>query len=95
MDDQDPLSATEAKAEGVSDAARQAWETTREKAGEALQTGERYVRENPATSVLSTFGFGFLLGLLVGWSIAHEERDSYARSARNFAERWGRKVNFD
>ncbi len=79
----------------IADAATQAWETTREKAGEALQTGERYVRDNPGTSVLSIFGLGFLLGLLVGWSVAHEESDDYARSARRFAKRWGNKLNLD
>ncbi len=77
----------------VADTASQAWETTREKAGEALQSGEKYVRENPGTSVLSTFGFGFLLGLLIGWSIAHEEQDDYSASARKFAKRW--KLNYD
>ena len=66
-----------------------------EKAGEALKSGERYVRENPGTSVLSIFGCGFLLGLLLGWSIAHEEHESYSKSARKLAKRWGGKLNFD
>ena len=79
----------------VSEAASQAWETTREKAGEALQSGERYVRDNPGTSVLSIFGIGFVLGLLVGWSVAHEEQDDYSASARKFAKRWGKKLNID
>lgn len=79
----------------VSEAASQAWETTREKAGEALQSGERYVRDNPGTSVLSIFGIGFVLGLLVGWSAAHEERDDYSASARKLAKRWGKKLNID
>ena len=95
MNDYDSIPATEAIPAATGAAARQAWDTTREKAGEALQTGERYVREYPATSVLSTFGFGFLLGLLVGWAIAHEERDSYSASARKFARRWGRTLNLD
>lgn len=73
----------------------QAWETTKEKAGEALHTGERYVRDNPGASVLSVFGLGFLLGLLVGWSVAHEEHDDYSTSARKFMKRWGSKLNFD
>ena len=82
-------------AEKITDAANQAWETTREKAGEALQTGEKYVCENPGTSVLSIFGIGFLLGVLVGWSVAREEQDDYAHSARRFARRWGKKLHID
>lgn len=75
--------------------AAQAWESTKEKAGEALHTGERYVRENPGTSALSIFGLGFLLGLLVGWSVAHEDRDNYSTSARKFMKRWGHNLNLD
>jgi len=71
------------------------WETTKEKAGDALQSGERYVRENPRTSALSVLGAGFVLGFLVGWSMAHESRDDYATQVRKFTKRWGHKLNFD
>lgn len=93
MNEQNPIPS--AASEAISDTAKHAWETTRDKAGEALQTGERYVRENPATSVLSIFSFGCLLGVLIGWSLAHEDQDSYSQSARKFAKRWGGKLNFD
>ena len=82
-------------ADKVAEAANQAWETTREKAGEAMQTGEKYLHENPGTSVLSIFGLGVLVGVLIGWSVAHEEQDDYSASARKFAKRWGRKLNLD
>ena len=75
--------------------AAKAWEATKEKAGEALQTGERYVRENPGTSTLSILGIGFVLGLLVGWSVAHESREDYASQARRFGKRWGHKLHLD
>lgn len=81
--------------EKIADAANQAWETTREKAGEALQSGEKYVRDNPGTSVVGIFGLGVLVGVLVGWSVAHEEEDDYYASGRKFAKRWGKKLNFD
>lgn len=81
--------------EKISDAATQAWDTTREKAGEALDTGEKYVRENPGTSVLSIFGLGVLVGVLIGWSVAHEDRDDYSATARKYAKRWGKKLNLD
>jgi ElaB/YqjD/DUF883 family membrane-anchored ribosome-binding protein len=75
----------------VSDTARAAWDTTRQRAGEALHSGETFVRENPGTSAMGIFGLGFFLGLLVGWCIAHEERNSYAR----FAKHWTDKLHFD
>lgn len=94
METESPIPPADDPTAKVTEAATQAWETTREKASEALQTGERYVRENPGTSVLGILGLGFLLGLLVGYSLAHEERDNYSASARKFAKRWGKKLNF-
>ena len=79
----------------ATDAATKAWETTQDKAREALQTGERYVRENPGTSAFSIFGLGVVAGLLVGYSLAHEDRDDYAASARKFMKRWGHKLKID
>jgi hypothetical protein len=93
MDNDNPLPSHDDAAARATDAATQAWETTRDKAGEALQSGERYVRANPGTSVLSIFGIGFLLGLLVGYGMAHE--DDYSTRARKFAKRWGKNLNLD
>jgi ElaB/YqjD/DUF883 family membrane-anchored ribosome-binding protein len=69
------------------EAATQAWNTTKTKAGEVKETGERYVRENPAGSVAGIFGLGVLVGVLVGWSLAHEERDPYAAATRRLMKR--------
>ena len=93
MNTQDPT--TPAGHEPVIDTAKQAWDTTKQKAGEAIQNSERYVREHPGTSALSIFGLGFGLGMLIGWSMAHEERDNYTDTARRFAKRWGGKLHFD
>ena len=79
--------------QAATESAAQAWETTKEKAGEALHTGERYVRDNPGTSVLGVFGAGLLLGVLVGWSMAREERDDYSESTRKLLKRLGHKLN--
>ena len=79
----------------ATDAAAKTWATTRDKAGEALESGERYVRENPRTSTLSVLGAGFVLGLLVGWRLAHESHDDYGSQARRYAKRWGHKLNLD
>jgi len=92
MRNDDPTNSTTQEAlEG----AAQAWEATKDKAGEALHNGERYVRDNPGTSVLSVFGGGLLLGVLIGWSLAREERDDYSASTRRFLKRWGHKLNLD
>lgn len=79
----------------ATDTAAKTWAATRDKAGEALDSGERYVRENPRTSALSVLGVGFVLGVLVGWSLAHESREDYGSQARRYAKRWGQKLNFD
>ena len=93
MNYDDPTTST--TTEAATESAAQAWETTKEKAGEALHTGERYVRDNPGTSVLSVFGGGLLLGFLIGWSLGREERDDYPASTRKFLKRWGHKLNLD
>jgi len=86
---------TPTTAQTAKEGTAQAWETTKEKAGEALQAGECYVRDNPGTSVLGVFGAGLLVGLLIGWSAAHEERDDYSERTRKFLKRWGHKLNLD
>jgi hypothetical protein len=43
----------------------------------------------PGTSVLSIFGLGVVVGLLVGYSIAHEDREDYSASARKFLKAVG------
>ncbi|MEI6713206.1 MAG: hypothetical protein WCO60_05600 [Verrucomicrobiota bacterium] len=93
MTTEDPVFTTPRPVDKMTDTAAKAWETTREKAGEAIETGERYVRDHPGTSALSIFGFGVLLGALVGWSMAKE--DDYTTYVRKFAKRWGHKLNLD
>jgi hypothetical protein len=87
MNPQDPPP-TESSRDAISEAAREAWQTTKEKAGDALDTGERYMRENPGVSAISIFGLGFLLGLIVGAAIAREDDDSYSTRARDLIGRW-------
>lgn len=82
-------------AASVSDTAKRAWEATKEKTGDTVQAGTRYVREHPTTSVFSTFGLGCLLGAVIGWSIAHETHESYTDRAMKLAKRLGSKFNLD
>lgn len=94
MNHEDPTAPTATTTtQAAKEGATQAWETTKEKADEALHIGERYVRDNPGTSVLGVFGAGLLVGLLVGWGVAHEERYDRTASTRKFLKRWGHKFN--
>ena len=91
----DQARAVTEQAKAVAGGAAQAWENTKGKASEAIHTSERYVRENPGTSVLSVFGAGIALGVLIGWTVAHESRHSYTDSAQDFLRSLGRKLNLD
>ena len=95
MDTKNPERPVSDTTEKITGAAAQAWETTRDTASEAYQHGERYVRDNPATSALTLFGLGCLLGLLIGWSLGREEKLDYSASARKLAKGWSKKLNFD
>jgi cytochrome c biogenesis protein ResB len=95
MNYNDPIQTPTAATEPVTEAANKAWSATQEKAREAVQSGERYVRENPGTSALTIFGFGVMVGLLVGYSLAHEERDDYSASTRKLLKRWSHKLNLE
>ena len=65
-------------------AAEKAWETAKARAEEGYAAGEQYVREHPGSSVATVFFIGFLVGVLVGWSAAHEERESLWGRAKGF-----------
>jgi len=90
-----PASQSGEPTEKSASAVSEVWETTREKAGEALQTGERYVRDNPGTSALTIFGLGCLVGLIIGWSLGREEENDYSARARKFGKRWSKKLHLD
>ena len=95
MNYEDPNSPAKTPVQTATEGAAQAWQSTKDRATDALQTGERYVRDNPGVSVLGVFGAGLLVGLLLGYTVAHEERDDYAETAREFFKRWGKKLNLD
>ncbi len=74
---------------------KRAWETTKERAGDALHSGEQYVRKHPTTSVLSVFGTGCLVGIAIGWAIAHEAHESYSKRASDLLGILRGKLNLD
>ncbi len=95
MNNDEAIKAAKDQAQAVADEAARVWDSTKEKAGEALQSSERYIRDHPGTSVLGVFGAGLLVGAIVGWTLAHEERDDYSTSAYKYLKRLGRKLNLD
>jgi hypothetical protein len=72
-----------------------AWNHTQEKAADVLQSGQRYLRDHPGTSVLGVFGAGVLVGAIFAWSLAHEQRDEASDSIHRFFTRLGRRLNLD
>lgn len=96
MNYDDPTKPTAATtSQTATEGAAKVWEATKERAGEVLHTGERYVRANPATSVLSVFGGGLLLGVVIGWCMAREDQDDYTHKTAKFLNRLGNKLHFD
>ena len=97
--------------ENLSEKAARAWESsagndtagaadsalgrTKEKAAEVLHSGERLLREHPGTSALGVFSAGLLVGALVAWSIAREQRDDTSDRIHRLLTRLGRKLNLD
>ncbi len=84
--------ATESDAAGAAD---RAWGSTKEKASEVLHSGERLLREHPGTSALGVFSAGMLVGALVAWSVAREQRDDTSDRIHRLLTRLGRKLNLD
>ncbi|MBN8421067.1 MAG: hypothetical protein J0L73_19270 [Verrucomicrobia bacterium] len=75
--------------------AGRAWNNTKEKAAEALHSSQRYVREHLGSSVLGVFGAGMVVGALLAWTVAHEQRNDTAENIHRFLARLGRKLNLD
>lgn len=101
LDDPENLSEKAARAwesvteKDVAGEASQVWTHTKEKAGDVLQSGGRYVSEHPGTSVLGVFGAGLVIGALVAWAIANDQRDEATDSIHRFLARLGRRLNLD
>ena len=66
-------------------------ESAKETATEAVESGERCVRDNPVPAIATAFAGGLLLGVLIGWSAAesrhHDSRDSFRHLARDWRHR--------
>lgn len=84
-----------ATASDTAGAADRALRRTKEKAAEVLQSGERLLRDHPGTSALGVFGAGVIVGALVAWSVAREQRDDTADRIHRLLTRLGRGLNID
>jgi hypothetical protein len=68
-------------------------ETARETATDALESSERWVRENPVPAILTALGGGILIGALIGWSAAESRHHEYRDMCRNLARDWQRRLH--
>lgn len=71
--------------------AQQAYDSVQEAYGTATETLGNW----PATSVLTAFGIGLGIGMLLGYALsepAHDERSSMARFGRNMLDSMSRYV---
>ena len=55
------------RASGLPTSTRDIWEQTREKAGQARDKAQYFLRENPVPAVIAALG----LGLAIGWALRH------------------------
>lgn len=67
---------------GMAASATGALQTAKTKTGDALQSGAEYVRANPVPVILSAFGIGLLVAVLIRAYQAHEEEKRPARRAQ-------------
>ena len=102
LDDPENLSESAARAwensasKAVAGEAAHAWDSTKEKASEALHSSKRYVRDHLGPSVLGVFGAGMLVGAFLAWSAAQNERRSEpSDSIHRLLARLGRRLNLD
>ena len=64
---------------GMATSATDALQTAKTKTGDAIQSGAEYVRANPVPVILSAFGIGLLVAVLIRAYQAHEEEKRPAR----------------
>ncbi len=72
---------------------RDAWETTRETASGALETGKRHIREQPVQSIGEALGFGLLLGIAIGWALGRSAQDDYRQLGRRLSHNLRDRLN--
>ena len=68
-------------------------DTARESATEALESGERWVRENPIPAILTALGGGILIGALLGWNAAESRHRDYRDTCRELAREWQHRLH--
>ena len=60
--------------EKVSTETSQRWDQAREKAGQALERTEHFLRENPLPTILGAFGLGIAIGLAIRYATPGERK---------------------
>jgi ElaB/YqjD/DUF883 family membrane-anchored ribosome-binding protein len=65
----------------VSMAAGEAWEQTKEKAGNARERTEFFLRENPVPTVIGALALGVAIGLAIRYASSSAEKEVEAKSS--------------
>ena len=74
--------------------AGEALEEAKETASEAVESGERCVRDHPASAIATAFAGGILLGILIGWSASESRHRDYRDILRDRARWWQHRLHF-
>jgi hypothetical protein len=76
------------------ESATRAWENTREKAEEIVDSGETCVRENPGSAMLTAFLGGMLVGGFIGWRVAENRAHHTQHLIRDAMRDLQRRLHF-
>ena len=69
-----PPRAARRKVDKISTAAGETWAQTKERAGNARERTELFLRENPVPTILGALAVGLAIGLAIRYASAHEEQ---------------------
>lgn len=61
-------------AQKISTAAGETWAQTKQRAGDARERTELFLRENPVPTILGALALGLAIGLAIRYTSAHEEQ---------------------
>ena len=71
-----------------------AWQNTKHRSEEVLDSGETCVRDHPGSAVLTAFIGGLIVGCFVGWSIYESREHQHRNAIRDLVRDLQRRVRF-
>jgi hypothetical protein len=71
-----------------------AWQTTKDRSEDVLDSGETCVRDHPGSAVLTAFLGGLFIGCFVGWSFYESREHQHRNALRNVVRDLQRRLQF-